>query len=80
MPADADGTLVVEIPDWRADLVPSTTSRVELDLWAGLAHALRDRGLAAGHIGLIGRESLLHVTVDRIREALPDLRLPGPTI
>ena len=75
MPADADGTLVVEIPDWRADLVAIDDVRVELDLWAGLARALRDRGLAAGNVGLIGRESLLHVTIDRIREELPDLRL-----
>lgn len=75
MPTDADGTLVVEIPDWRADLVAIDDVRVELDLWAGLAAALRDRGLASGRVGLIGRESLLHVTVDRIRDALPELRL-----
>jgi Xaa-Pro aminopeptidase len=75
MPADEDGTLVVEIPDWRSDLVAIDDVRVELDLWAGLARALRDRGLAQGKVGLIGRESLLHVTVDRIREELPDLQL-----
>lgn len=75
MPADEDGTLVVEIPDWREDLVAIEDVRVELDLWAGLAATLRDRGLAGGHVGLIGRESLLHVAVDRIREELPDLRL-----
>ncbi|MEA2279304.1 MAG: Xaa-Pro dipeptidase [Solirubrobacteraceae bacterium] len=75
MPADEDGTLVVEIPDWRRDLVAIDDVRVELDLWGGLAGALRDRGLAAGHVGLIGRESLLHIAIDRIREELPDLQL-----
>lgn len=75
MPAEEDGTLVVEIPDWREDLVHVSDVRVSLDLWAGLAAALRDRGLAGGHVGLIGRESLLHVAVERIREQLPDLRL-----
>jgi Xaa-Pro aminopeptidase len=75
MPANEDGTLVVEIPDWREDLVNLSDVSVSLDLWAGLAHALRERGLAAGHVGLIGRESLLHVTVERICEELPDLRL-----
>jgi Xaa-Pro aminopeptidase len=75
MPVDEDGTLVVEIPDWREDLVRVDDVRVSLDLWAGLAEALADRGLAAGHVGLIGRESLLSVAVERIREALPDLRL-----
>jgi Xaa-Pro aminopeptidase len=75
MPADEDGTLVVEIPDWREDLVHVSDVRVSLDLWTGLAQALRERGLASGHVGLIGRESLLHVTVERIRAELPDLRL-----
>ncbi len=31
-------------------------------------------GSRDGHVGLIGRESLLHIAVDRIREAHPDLR------
>lgn len=75
MPVEEDGTLVVEVPDWREDLVHVADVRVALDLWAGLANALRDRGLAAGHIGLIGRESLLHIAVERIRAELPDLRL-----
>jgi Xaa-Pro aminopeptidase len=75
MPTGEDGTLVVEIPDWREDLVAIDDVRVELDLWAGLAATLRDRGLGAAHVGLVGRESLLHVAVDRIREQLPDLRV-----
>jgi Xaa-Pro aminopeptidase len=75
MPVDEDGTLVVEVPDWRDDLVHVDDVRVALDLWAGLAVALRDRGLAGGRVGLIGRESLLHVAVERIRAELPDLRL-----
>jgi Xaa-Pro aminopeptidase len=75
MPATEDGTLVVEIPDWREDLVHVGEVSVSLDLWAGLAHALRERGLAGGRVGLIGRESLLHVTVERIREELPDIQL-----
>ena len=36
---------------------------------------LRSRGLADAHIGLIGRESLLHIAVDRIRDELPGLTL-----
>jgi Xaa-Pro aminopeptidase len=75
MPVTEDGTLVVEIPDWREDLVHVGEVSVSLDLWAGLAHALRERGLAGGRVGLIGRESLLHVTVERIREELPDIQL-----
>jgi len=75
MPVGEDGTLVVEVPDWREDLVHAGEVRVSLDLWAGLAETLRARGLASGHVGLIGRESLLHVAVERIRDRLPDLRL-----
>jgi Xaa-Pro aminopeptidase len=75
MPVGEDGTLVVEVPDWREDLVAIDDVQVSLDLWAGLAEALRSRGLAAGHVGLIGRESLLHVAVERIRAELPQLRL-----
>ena len=75
MPAGEDGTLVVEVPDWREDLVAVDDVQVSLDLWAGLAEALSARGLADGHVGLIGRESLLHVAVERIRDELPQLRL-----
>ena len=75
MPVGEDGTLVVEIPDWREDLVAIDDVRVSLDLWAGLAETLRSRGLADAHIGLIGRESLLHIAVDRIRDELPGLTL-----
>lgn len=74
MPTSEDGTLVVDIPDWREDLVAIDDVEVALDLWAGLAAALEAKGLARGHVGLIGRESLLHVTIDRIREQLPDIR------
>lgn len=75
MPVAEDATLVVEIPDWREDLVCVDDVRVELDLWAGLAEALRDRGLSSGRVGLIGRESILHVAIERICERLPDLEL-----
>ena len=74
MPAGEDGTLVVEIPDWREDLVQIADVQVSLDLWAGLAQALERRGLGAAHIGLIGRESLPYIAVDRIREVLPNVR------
>jgi Xaa-Pro aminopeptidase len=73
MPVDAEGTLVVEVPDWRRDLVQIDDVRVGLDLWAALADALEDRGLGSGRVGLIGRESILHVAIDRIRQRLPEL-------
>jgi Xaa-Pro aminopeptidase len=73
MPADEDGTLVVEIPDWRNDLVRIDDVRYRLDLWAGVAETLGDRGLGSGRVGLIGRESLPYIAVDRIKQALPGI-------
>lgn len=73
MPADSDASLVVEIPDWRDDLVVCDDVRVSLDLWAGVAATLRDRGLGEAKIGLIGRESFPQIAGDRIRETLPGI-------
>src|SRR5262245_51248495 len=52
MPAAEDGTLVVDIPDWRDDLVAIDDVRVELDMWSGFVRALRDRGLGSGRVGI----------------------------
>lgn len=73
MPADEDATLVVEIPDWRKDLVVCDDVRFAGDLWAGTIDALESRGLSSGKIGLIGRESLPYIAIDRITDAHPDL-------
>ena len=51
MPAAEDGTLVVEIPDWRDDLVTIDDVRVSLDLWAGLGATLGERGLSGARVG-----------------------------
>jgi Xaa-Pro aminopeptidase len=75
MPTAEDATLIVDIPDWREDLVHVGDVEVALDLWGGLVQALRDRGLGDGRVGLIGRESLLHIAVERVRQELPDLQL-----
>lgn len=75
MPADEDASLIVELPDWREDLVVCDDVRVALDLWGGLVDALRSRGLERGRVGLIGRESFPHVAADRIRTELPGVEL-----
>lgn len=73
MPAEEDASLVVEIPDWRDDLVVCDDVRFRSDLWAGTAETLRDRGLGSGKIGLIGRESLPYIAIDRIKQALSEI-------
>jgi Xaa-Pro aminopeptidase len=75
MPATEDGTLVVDIPDWRDDLVVMEDVRVGLDLWAETVSVLKDRGLASGKVALIGRESTPFIAVDRIRQELPNIEL-----
>lgn len=73
MPVEEDASLVVEIPDWRQDLVVCDDVRFRSDLWAGVAETLGDRGLGSGRIGLIGRESLPYIAIDRIRQAHPGI-------
>lgn len=73
MPVEEDASLVVEIPDWRQDLVVCDDVRFRSDLWAGVAETLGDRGLGSGRIGLIGRESLPYIAIDRIRQTHPGI-------
>ena len=75
MPNDEDGTLIVETPEWRPDLVAIDDVRLNLDLWGGIVAALKDRGLANGRVGLIGRESFPYVAADRIFKELPGVEL-----
>ncbi len=73
MPVDEDASLVVEIPDWRQDLVVCDDVRFRSDLWAGVGDTLGDRGLGSARVGLIGRESLPYIAIDRIRQAHPGI-------
>jgi Xaa-Pro aminopeptidase len=75
MPTNEDGSLIVEIPDWREDLVVAEDVRVSLDLWAGTVAAMRDRGFGSGRIALIGRESFPHIAAHRICSELPNVEL-----
>jgi Xaa-Pro aminopeptidase len=75
MPKDEEGTLIVETPEWRPDLVVVDDVRLHLDLWAGIVSVLRDRGLASARVGIIGRESFPHIAAERIRADLPGVQL-----
>jgi Xaa-Pro aminopeptidase len=73
MPANEDGTLVSDIPDWRRDLVAVDDVHFSLDLWQGVIDTLRDRGLSAGKVALIGRENFPYSAARRIEDEFPEL-------
>lgn len=72
--ADGPEILVVDIPDWRSDLVSAEDVRVALDLWAGVGEALRDLGLQTANLALIGEQTLPHAGAERIMNEVPDAR------
>lgn len=59
LPLDDAPTLVVDLPDWRRDLVAADDVRFSLDLPAETARVLRERGLAGGRVGLVAGNALL---------------------
>jgi Xaa-Pro aminopeptidase len=69
--ADGDDILVADIPDWRSDLVVADDVRVALDLWAGVADAVRALGLDSASLGLIGQQVLPHAGAQRFMGEMP---------
>ncbi len=59
LPTDGDPALVVDLPDWRRDLVPIEDVRFSLDLPSEVARVLADRGLADARLGLVGGNAML---------------------
>lgn len=57
LPVDGEPVLVVDLPDYRRDLVQAVDDvRVGLNVPATVARAIRDRGAAGGRIGVAGVE------------------------
>ena len=67
VPADGEPVLVADLPDYRSDLVAVDDVRVGLDVPKTVAHALTERGAAAGRIGLAGGEV---ISWEELREQL----------
>lgn len=75
LPVDGPAILVVNQPDWRDDFVDCDEVRVARDLYAGVAGALADAGLAAGRVGLTDEERMGVSAFRAIGRAQPGLRL-----
>jgi len=71
VPADGEPTLVVDLPDWRRDLVAIEDVRFSLDLPAAVAQVLGERGLRGSRLGLVGTNAMLVSPYLRMVEALP---------
>ncbi|HEX7301006.1 MAG TPA: Xaa-Pro peptidase family protein [Solirubrobacteraceae bacterium] len=59
LPSEGEPTLVVDLPDWRRDLVPVEDVRFSLDVPGEVAAVLAERGLADGRLGLVGGNAML---------------------
>lgn len=67
-------TLVVEVGDWRRDLVAVDDVRHDHDLYAEVVATLRDAGLAEARVGLVGAPVMPVSAWQTIARALPGLR------
>ncbi len=76
VPADGEPTLLVDGRGYRRDLITALPDiRLDNDLVAALAGALRERGLATATVGLAGEDILPLALYRDLAAALPQLTL-----
>lgn len=75
VPADGQATLVVDLADYRPDLVAASEVRYENDVIGGVAAVLREQGLATGRLGLAGVEFFSWASWRDLASRLPALEL-----
>jgi Xaa-Pro aminopeptidase len=71
LPTDGEPTLIVDLPDWRRDLVAIEDTRFSLDLPAMTAAVLRERKLDDSRLGLVGGNAMHASPYIRMLERLP---------
>jgi Xaa-Pro aminopeptidase len=77
LPVEGPAILVVNQPDWRADLVDCDDVRVRRNLYDGVAEALREVGLSRAHIGLTDEERMPVTAFRTVQAAVPDAEFAG---
>jgi ectoine hydrolase len=75
LPVVGEPTLVVDIPDWRRDLVSVEDVRFALDLPTAVGDVVRERGLAGGRLGLVGGNALLASPYRLLLDALDGVEI-----
>lgn len=73
LPVDDEPTLIVDVPDWRRDLVMVDDVRPSNDIPLATAEVLRDRGLGSGRVGLVAGTTMLVSSYERLRGEAPDV-------
>jgi Xaa-Pro dipeptidase len=71
VPADGEPVLVVDLPDYRRDLVAVDDVRVGLDVPGTVARVLTERGAGAARVGLAGGEVVSWESQRLLQEACP---------
>ncbi len=75
VPATGEPILLVDARGYRRDLLTLPDIRLNNDLVAATADALRERGLATGTVGLVGGDILPYAFARDLADAAPQLRL-----
>lgn len=75
LPVRGAPVLVIDGRAYRKEMMVVDEIRADTDLARGLVGALRDRGLSAAHLGLVGDDIMPLAMYRMIMEALPQLRL-----
>jgi len=71
VPADGESVLVVDLPDFRADIVALDDVRFGLDVPGTAARVISERGAERGRIGLAGGEVISWTSQQLLQSALP---------
>jgi len=75
VPAEGEPTLVIDIPDWRRDLVAIEDVRMVFDVPKGIADVLAERGTTAGRVGFAGGHAMLVSPYRRLLEVTGGIEL-----
>lgn len=75
VPTEGELALVVDLPDWRRDLVPVEDVRFSLDLPRTVAEVLAERDLSDARVGLVGGNAMLVSPYRHLLTAAPAVEL-----
>ncbi|HJW76350.1 MAG TPA: Xaa-Pro peptidase family protein [Thermoleophilia bacterium] len=72
LPTNHEPVLVVDMPDWRRDLVVTDEVRFALDLPREVAQVLREHSLSDGRLGLVAGNAMLVSPYRSLLDAVPE--------
>jgi Xaa-Pro aminopeptidase len=75
LPTDGEPTLVVDVSDWRRDLVVVEDVRMAFNVPATVAQVVEEKGLSRGSLGLVVGNGMMAGPYRHLLEVLGDARL-----